>query len=123
MPGATTATSAPATRAVVRTPAVDSAAVFSPDGRWLAYHSSQTGRSEVFAMPLPEGAAVRVSTEGGFAPAWAPSGREIYYRAPGGRMMAAPAPASGHAGGTARDVRCVGLRTARSPSPPTGSGC
>jgi Tol biopolymer transport system component len=95
LPGAATATSAPTPRAAVATPFSDTDAVFSPDGRWLAFHSNRSGRSEVYVMPLPDGVPAQVSTDGGFAPEWAASGREIFYRAPGGRMMQATAPEAG----------------------------
>jgi hypothetical protein len=56
----------------------------SPDGRWLAYTSTESGRREVFVCPLPGGAAAarwQVSSEGGSAPLWSPDGRELYYLA------------------------------------------
>ena len=54
---------------------------FSPDGRWLAYASNDTGRSEVYVRPFPEGEpAHRVSTSGGGAPVWSPDGRQLFYR-------------------------------------------
>jgi Tol biopolymer transport system component len=95
MPGADVATTTAPARAIVATPFTDSRPVFSPDGRWLAYHSTQSSRSEVYVRPLPDGEPVQVSTAGGFWPAWAPSGREIFYRALDGRIMAAPAPGAG----------------------------
>jgi serine/threonine-protein kinase len=56
---------------------------FSPDGRWLAYGSSQEvqGRYEVFVTPFPgPGPKVQVSTHGGKEPAWARDGRELFFR-------------------------------------------
>ena len=54
---------------------------FSPDGRWLAYRSNSTGRSEVWVQPYPgPGVAIPISTEGGTAPAWSQNGRELFYR-------------------------------------------
>lgn len=62
--------------------------MFSPDGAWLAYSSDETGRNEIYARPFPgPGAKVQISTEGGEEPAWAASGRELYYRN-GNKMMA-----------------------------------
>jgi Tol biopolymer transport system component len=71
---------------------------FSPDGRWVAYQSNESGRTEVYVRPFtPPGAAVpavadaqwQVSIDGGLFPAWRPDGRELYYLDPGGAMMAA----------------------------------
>jgi eukaryotic-like serine/threonine-protein kinase len=67
---------------------------FSPDGEWFVYSSNEHGVEEVFVERY-RGAAERhpISTDGGTAPAWAPSGREVFYIAPGAddriRMMAA----------------------------------
>jgi serine/threonine-protein kinase len=53
----------------------------SPDGRWVAYVSVESGREEVYVRPFPETGRARwqVSTAGGSAPAWAHSGRELFY--------------------------------------------
>jgi len=62
--------------------------VFSPDGRWVAYQSEESGRSEVYVQSFPgPGNRVQISTEGGFQPAWARNGRELFYRT-GDKMMA-----------------------------------
>jgi eukaryotic-like serine/threonine-protein kinase len=62
---------------------------FSPDGRWVAYVSDQTGRFEVWARPYGiTGSPVRVSSDGGHEPAWSRDGRTIFYHA-GSKMMAA----------------------------------
>ncbi len=60
---------------------VEAGPALSPDGRWLAYQSDETGRREVFIRPFPdtEGRKVQVSDEGGRAAVWARSGRELYY--------------------------------------------
>jgi len=56
-------------------------AVFSPDGRWIAYTSNESGRSEINVRPYPgPGGKWQVSTEGGEEPRWAKSGRELFYR-------------------------------------------
>src|SRR5262249_35916017 len=53
----------------------------SPDGRWIAYHSNESGRWEVYVQPFPAlGSRWQVSTQGGTAPIWDPAGREVYYR-------------------------------------------
>jgi serine/threonine-protein kinase len=54
---------------------------FSPDGRWLAYVSTETGRAEIYAQPFPgPGHRVQVSTDGGRVPIWSRDGRELFYR-------------------------------------------
>jgi len=61
---------------------------FSPDGRWLAYQSNETGRMQVYVVSYPDlGQKRPISTEGGTEAAWRPDGGELYYRN-GPRMMA-----------------------------------
>ncbi len=68
-------------RPLVQTRASESAARISPDGRWIAYESDQSGRFEVYVRALPGPSRDRqVSIDGGSAPVWAPSGRELFYR-------------------------------------------
>ena len=59
----------------------EGAPALSPDGRWLAYSSNETGSYEVFVRPLPDvnSARVRVSRDGGLGPLWAHSGRELFF--------------------------------------------
>jgi|SRR5215472_6834432 len=58
-----------------------SAPAFSPDGKWLAYESTQSGRNEVYITPFPEGGAqYQISTNGGERPAWSHDGKEMFYR-------------------------------------------
>ncbi|HJU73903.1 MAG TPA: protein kinase [Gemmatimonadaceae bacterium] len=60
----------------------------SPDGRWLAYRSIQSGVSEVYVTSLAGGGRHQVSENGGVEPVWSSDGRTLFYRAPG-RVMAA----------------------------------
>jgi Tol biopolymer transport system component len=61
--------------------------VFSPDGRWIAYWSNESGRSEVYVAPFPgPGPKWRISTEGGIEPLWSKDGRELFYRS-GDKVM------------------------------------
>jgi eukaryotic-like serine/threonine-protein kinase len=53
----------------------------SPDGKWLAYSSSESGRQEIYVQSFPApGGKVRVSTGGGTQPVWSRDGRELFYR-------------------------------------------
>ena len=61
---------------------------FSPDGRWLAYVSDESGRSEVYVQPFPgPGTRIAISTGGGAEPVWPRRGHELFYRN-GDAMMA-----------------------------------
>jgi serine/threonine-protein kinase len=63
----------------------------SPDGRWLAYTSNETGQHEVFVRPFPdvESGRWQVSTDGGLSPKWSRDGSEIFYVSGARHMMAA----------------------------------
>jgi Tol biopolymer transport system component len=57
----------------------------SPDGKWLAFTSDESGRQEVYLHPMSkEGLKVQVSIDGGSEPVWAGNGRELFYRRPTG---------------------------------------
>ena len=72
----------------LRTPFNEGAARFSPDGRWLAYISDESGRFEVYVQSYPgPGGKWQISTEGGTEPVWTRNGRELFYRS-GDKMMA-----------------------------------
>jgi serine/threonine-protein kinase len=54
---------------------------FSPDGQWIAYASTESGRNEIFVRPYPgPGGKHQISGEGGREPVWNPKGRELFYR-------------------------------------------
>jgi serine/threonine-protein kinase len=60
---------------------LERAPTFSPNGRWIAYSSDESGRDEVYVRPFPgPGGRIQVSTEGGIEPAWHPNGRELFFR-------------------------------------------
>ncbi|MGD1093902.1 MAG: hypothetical protein ABSB35_18185 [Bryobacteraceae bacterium] len=65
----------------VRTPADENVPRFSPDGRWLAYRSNESGSSEIYVRPFPAGSGGKwqVSIGGGFYPLWSRNGRELFY--------------------------------------------
>jgi len=72
----------------LRTPFIEGAPTFSPDGHWLAYVSNESGRPEVYVQPYPgPGGKWQISTESGTEPAWNRNGRELFYRS-GDKMMA-----------------------------------
>ena len=78
----------PGIRPILQTAAYDGSAKLSPDGRWLAYSSNDSGRMEVYLRPFPApDQRWQVSTQGGTQPVWNPNGREIFYRE-GDKMMA-----------------------------------
>ncbi len=72
----------------LRTPYEDTAPKFSPDGKWLAYSSDESGRREIYVQPYPgPGGKWLISTDGGQEPVWNPNGGELFYRS-GNKMMA-----------------------------------
>jgi Tol biopolymer transport system component len=84
----------------LKTPFREAYGVFSPDGKWVAYHSNETGRPEIYVRPFvaPGQAATPadanggqpVSAAGGVYAAWRSDGKELYYLNPAGAMVAAP---------------------------------
>jgi Tol biopolymer transport system component len=66
-------------------------AQFSPDGRWMAYASNETGTMEIYVSPFPSGSGKwQVSSAGGEEPRWRQDGTELFYLSPEGKMMAVP---------------------------------
>jgi serine/threonine-protein kinase len=77
-------------RQIVRTLFDESHARFSPDGRWIAYMTNESGRWDVFVRPASgAGTRVQVSTNGGAWPAWSIDGRTLYFSANGQAAAAA----------------------------------
>jgi serine/threonine-protein kinase len=65
--------------------------MFSPDGRWLAYVSIESGRPEVYVRPFPgPGGKWQISTGGGNSPTWSRTTRELFYGTLNGQIMVAP---------------------------------
>lgn len=89
----------------LKTPFNERWGALSPDGRWVAYHSNESGRMEAYVRPFippsPSTSAAKpggqrqVSTAGGIHPVWRPDGKELYYLNPAGAMMAAPITVTG----------------------------
>jgi len=66
-------------------------AQFSPDTRWIVYESNESGQFEIYVRPFPgPGASTRVSSAGGTQPRWRQDGSELFYLAPGSRLMTVP---------------------------------
>jgi serine/threonine protein kinase len=73
---------------VIATPSFDTDGVVSPDGRWIAYDSSASGRSEVFVSHFPSGTGKwQLSASGGLIPHWSRDGKEIFFVAPDRTLM------------------------------------
>jgi Tol biopolymer transport system component len=69
---------------------------FSPDGRFVAYETNESGRFEIVVQPFPEVTGRwQVSTNGGTQPRWRPDGKELFFMAPDGRLMASIVMATG----------------------------
>ncbi len=72
----------------LRTRFLEGRPAFSPDGRWIAYNSDESGRHEVYVRPFPgPGGKWQISTTGGTFPTWSENGREIFYRTFDSRIM------------------------------------
>jgi len=78
-------------RALLATAFMESRPALSPDGRWLAYESDETGQREIYVRPYPEvdSGKWQVSTGGGMQPLWSPDGTRLYYLAEEELMEAA----------------------------------
>jgi Tol biopolymer transport system component len=83
-------------RPYLQTPANERDAVFSPDGRWIAYQSDEAGQNQIYVQSVPvSGAKFQISTAGGNSPVWSRDGREIFYLSPDQKMMAAVVKSNG----------------------------
>ena len=74
------------------TPFDEANGVLSPDGRWLAYQSNESGSSEIYLVPFPDVHSSKrpVSIGGGTRPLWRQDGRELFYYVEPGTIMAVP---------------------------------
>ena len=72
------------------TDALEYQPTFSPDGRWIAYISNESGRNEIYVRPFPASDGKwQISSGSGVAPRWAPDGSELFY-IEGDKMMSVP---------------------------------
>jgi serine/threonine protein kinase/Tol biopolymer transport system component len=100
-------------RPFLQTQANELQGTFSPDMRWIAYTSDESGVPEIYVRRFPDAqSAWRVSTNGGAQPTWRRDGRELFYLAPDGRLMAATvtAPAATFETDTPRALFDTGVR-------------
>ncbi len=73
----------PKVRPLLDSPFLERMADLSPDGRWLAYVSNETGQNEMYVQAFPGlGSKRRISTEGGIEPAWSRNGRKLVFLSP-----------------------------------------
>jgi Tol biopolymer transport system component len=73
----------------LQSPAGEAQGQFSPNGRWIAYSSDDSGEYQIFVKSFPDGASkFQISTSGGTQPRWRKDGKELFYIAADGRMMA-----------------------------------
>jgi eukaryotic-like serine/threonine-protein kinase len=76
---------------VIRTEFEEGDAQFSPDGKWIAYQSNESGRYEIYVQPFPGlGGKRSISTNGGSQPRWRHDGKELFYIALDGRLTTVP---------------------------------
>ena len=81
---------------LAQTAFTENSAVFSPDGRWIAYTSNEAGQPNVYVQPFPgAGGKYRISRDGGSHPVWRADGKELFYLGADGTMMAVPIDATG----------------------------
>ncbi|MDA2927271.1 hypothetical protein MYX78_08575 [Acidobacteria bacterium AH-259-G07] len=72
----------PSAQPLLQTQFSEGRSAISPDGRWMAYRSNESGQDEVYVRPFPkvEEGKWQISSEGGISPVWSPKGRELFYR-------------------------------------------
>ena len=79
-------------RPIVATPAEELSPAVSPDNRWIAYSSNETGRREVYVQAFPDAGATKyqISTGGGINPQWNQNGRELFYLDAAANLVSVP---------------------------------
>jgi Tol biopolymer transport system component len=102
-PGETRKMNGKAAVKLLGTDAVESQGQLSPDGKWLAYYSDESGKGEVYIRPFPSGSQVwKVSSDGGREPRWRSDGKELFFTGPPvtarATLMAATIDADGRGG-------------------------
>jgi Tol biopolymer transport system component len=80
----------------ISTPFNEQSGAFSPDGKWVAYQSNESGRNEIYVRPFPgPGPQWQVSTGGGISARWRKDGKELYYIGPDYKLRAVAASTQG----------------------------
>jgi len=75
----------------VKSPYEEREGQFSPNGKWIAYQSNESGRFQIYVQPFPgPGGKFQISVNGGAQPRWNKNGKEIFYLSLDSKMMAAP---------------------------------
>jgi len=75
--------------AIAQTASEESQGQFSPDGKWIAYQSNESGRFEIYVQPFPgPGRRSQISTGGGRIPRWRHDQKELFYLGQDNRLMA-----------------------------------
>jgi eukaryotic-like serine/threonine-protein kinase len=64
---------------ILNSPADERHPQVSPNGKWIAYSSNETGRSEIYVQPYPQGVKIQISSHGGVYPRWGRGGQELYF--------------------------------------------
>jgi hypothetical protein len=83
-------------RPVLRTPFQEFLPSLSPDGRWMAFVSDESGRMEIYLQRFSDpGERIRISTDGGTLPRWRGDGRELFYLSADARLVAVPVDLTG----------------------------
>ena len=81
---------------VTQTQFAESGGRFSPDGRWIAYQSDESGKTDIYVQPFPgPGGRLQVSTGGGSFAQWRRDGRELFYLGSDNQAMAVPVAPNG----------------------------
>jgi dipeptidyl aminopeptidase/acylaminoacyl peptidase len=97
----------------VQTPFDEQAARFSPDGKWMAYESNESGQTQIYVQSVPaSGTKYQISASGGSRAQWRRDGKELFYISTDRKLMAVPI----KLGATVE----VGIPQALFPLPPTG---
>ena len=89
---------------------------FSPDGRWLAYQSNESGQEEIYIRPFPgSGGKWQISSGGGSIPIWSENGKELFYKSPAQQIMVVTYSAEGESFGASQPRLWSEGRTASRP--------